>query len=223
MLKANCLKIKHQPLLLGISLLIGLYGIYFGLKSKASPMTGTLWTKTAIVYLNCLAPCLLSLILAIQRRFEDQRPNFNGILSLPKRTSWLLGFSLSTYWMWLINILIFNLLMVTIGDFSIRMSLNLWVSLAILNLVWVPIIEYVGIMHGYLACIGVGIMTIPFMIYYGTTALGAGLWYLIPWVYGAKIYLVSPFRLMGMVLVVLLITTVEQIIVNWRFNHWSGN
>lgn len=222
MLKANYLKIKHQPLLLGVLLLVILYGLYFLFKMKNLPDDSELF-KTAVVYLNCLTPFLLSLIVAIQKRFEDQKPNCNSVLSMPKRTKWLLSFSLGTYSIWLTNVLIFNLIFLGFSRLPLTAYENLWISLAIMNLVWLPIVEYIGIIHGYLASIIIGAIATPFMIYYGTTVLGVGLWRVTPWVYSTKIYLVSSPELVLMVITILVITLFEQLLVNWRFNKFIGN
>lgn len=86
-----------------------------------------------------------------------------------------------------------------------------------------PIVEYIGIIHGYLASIIIGAIATPFMIYYGTTVLGVGLWRVTPWVYSTKIYLVSSPELVLMVITILVITLFEQLLVNWRFNKFIGN
>ncbi|MGL5900597.1 MAG: hypothetical protein ACRCZW_13245 [Lactobacillaceae bacterium] len=223
MFKVTFLKIKHQLLLLAVMLLVVLYGLYFSFKIRDTPVNGDLWFKNCLVYLNCLAPFFISLIIAIQKKFEDQKPNFNSVLSRPSRTKWLLNFILGTYIIWLMNVLIISLLFLIFNNLPYKEYINLWVSLALLGLIWIPVIEYFGIIHGYLASIAVGIMAIPFMIYYGTTTLGTGLWRFIPWIYGTRIYLVSEPQLIWMIITTLVLTLGEQLLINWRFNNWGGN
>ena len=222
MFKVIFLKIKHQPFLLGVLTLVIGYGLLIVWKMRSSPDNSDIWFKNGLVYLNCLTPFFFFFIIAIQRKFEDHRPNFYSVLSSPSRTKWLLAFSLGAYTIWLMNLLTFSLLFWIFTKVPFSEYVNLWVSEAFLGMIWVPIIEYFGIIHSYLASIVVGVMTIPFTIYYGTTQLGIDLWRMIPWVYSIKIYLIPKSQLIWMILVILTCTLLEQLLVNWCFNNWTG-
>lgn len=221
--KSNLYKIRHQPLLFGILIMSIGYAAYFIFKIKTQPTAQDFWFKTSVVYLNCLEPFFLSLIAAVQRKFEDKASNLNRILSFPRRTSWLLSWAGQTYLLWLLNLFVINLLFLVFTHLSGKYYVCFWLSLAILGIIWIPIIEFFSILHGYMAGLVTGFISIPFTVYYGTSQLGASTWRLLPWVYHVKIYLIPTTQLVNFLLIVVIITLLEQILVNWRFNHWVGN
>lgn len=226
MIRINLLKVKHQPMLLGVFGLVIMYGLYFLLKAKAKTQTQTnglfYWSKIGLVYLNCLTPFLMSLIVAIQRKFEDQRHNFNSVLSLPSRSRWLFTFELETSGIWLLNIVILNIIFATSTSLPYRSFAFLWLSLALFSVVWIPVLALVGIEYGYLASLTVGVMSIPFMIYYGTTELGGTVWRFMPWVYNTKIFLIYPGHFERLLVVLIGITAMEQWLAILCFNRWNG-
>lgn len=222
MIRINLLKIRHQPMLLGVLGTVIMYGLYFLLKVKSQTSDSIYWSKVGLVYLNCLTPFLMSLIVAIQRRFEEQRYNLNSVLSLPSRGRWLLTFELETYGIWLLNILILNVMFAVLTSLPYRAFSFLWLSLAIFSIVWIPILTLIGIEDGYLASLIVGIMSIPFMIYYGTTELGSTVWRFIPWVYDTKIFLIYSGRLEWLLVIVIGVVIIEQWVAILCFSRWNG-
>lgn len=223
MFKANLLKAKRQPLLLGVLVMLVCYSSYFIFKARSQPSAEVYWFKNFVVYLNCLQPFFFNLIVAVQRRFEDQSSNFNRILALPSRSKWLINFTAQTYLIWILNLVIMNFLFVCFTSLAMKTYLMFWLSLAILGSVWLPIIDFISIIYGYVAGFVIGIIAIPFTIYYGTEQLGTSIWRIIPWVYNAKIYLISSQRLVWFILIIAVVTLIKQLLANWRFNNWLGN
>lgn len=214
------IKIKHQPRLLIVLVMCLLPDVYVYWATGNGYFHRQLWFPTYLLVLNCLEPFIISLIVATQLRFENQRSSFNLVLSLPSRTKWLLTFTLNTCLI-LFALLLVPLLLV-INHFPMNGLVDYAVSLGVLGLVWVPLLVDVGLIHGYLACLLCGAVSLPFMIYYGTSTMGIGLWQCLPWVWNVKVFTLLHSGLGRAVLVSLITTVLEQLVANWRFNRKEG-
>ena len=187
-LKLMSIKTRHQPLLLGILAFSLVYSLYFISKMHGKSLSIQIyWYKNFLVYLNCLAPLLISTILAIQSHFEDRRYNANLVLSLPNRSNWLFRFLLNTWIIWLINILACEIPFLFFTQIPFSLHMMYWASLAVLNLIWLPILGALSLFFNFSIVLGVGLIIVPFTIYYGTTPLGTNLEKFLPWVYPAVI------------------------------------
>lgn len=214
------MKVRHQPMLLLI--LGGMLVVTGTFESKMvlGPTQRQWWFKNWLLVLSCVEPFLISLIIAVQVRFENQRTSMNPVLSLPSRSGWLENFIASTYLILASFVLCLLLILsplIGIDDFGLAL-----LCLLILGVVWLPLLEYFALLYHYLLAIFLGVVSLPFIIYYGTQLMGSGVWQFLPWVYSARIYALTVTKVLNCTIITVLVTVAEYLVLEWRFNRKEG-
>lgn len=218
-MKLIFLKIRHQLLLTVIPLIVTSYGMYFiSFKINKNVDQSIFWFKTSVIYLNCLMPFLIALIIAIQFNFEETCGNLNHFLTLPSRGKWIWNFLLETLCIQVISVGIFNALIASFTKISDKFYSDLWLSLFLMNWIWIPILVLCGIAFNYRGTLAVGTVISPFLIY-AATQYQEKLWNYLPWIYNLKIYDIEPKKIFMRVSIMLIVTVVEQAMLIYYVDH----
>lgn len=221
-LKSMLVKLKYQPISFIPLVCLGLYTIYF---SYHKFQTDSNLYLTYLLYINTLAPILISIFIYSIFKFEEQNKNYNRLLSISNRSKWINMLVAFCMLLWLL----FTILTICCLSLIVKINFNIilipLLTLFILNLIFIPILIFTSLKIGSSLCIGVGALFFIIKICYGTTMLGKNIWKLIPFVYPEKsIYIIynnyiDSLKLIGISLILFIILFK---ILNVWYCRWNG-